>query len=90
MYVYTVDTSIKNAAYFEAVFPSNRHFEESSICTSVDAGSTTAAAEEPGVHVMAKGIAVAGESVVAFGFGVLDFSLGPCPFALTLIFRHLS
>ena len=72
---------------FEAVFPSSAHFEESSITVSADASCGTRV-EERGAYVMANGAAAA--SGLAFAFGVLDLSLGPCPLALTFKFLHLS
>lgn len=75
---------------FEAVFPSSEHLEESSRAASVDA-SSAAGVEEAGACVMSNGVAaVSGASGLGLAFGVRDFSLGPWPLALTLIFRHLS
>ncbi|KAF3662687.1 hypothetical protein FXO37_12332 [Capsicum annuum] len=59
---------------FEAFFPSNAHFEESSITVSADASCGTRV-EETGACMMGNGAAAA--SRLVFTFGVLDLSLGP-------------
>lgn len=73
-------------AYFDAVFPSNKHFE-SSMITSADASFATGVVA---TEVCALGNGVAGASGLTFAFDDRDFSLGPWPVALTLIFLHLS
>lgn len=78
---------IEKRTYFEAVFPSNKHFELSSTITSA-ATSSEAGMEE--AEVCALGTGVTEESGLTFTFGVLDLSLGFCPLALTLRFLHLS
>jgi hypothetical protein len=72
--------------YSGAFFPSVKLLEASSIFGSAAVSCATEAATE-GCTLDAE---VEGASGLAFDFDVRDFSLGPWPPALTLMFRHLS
>lgn len=67
---------------------------ESSMVESTDASGadavTVAIAVLAAAEVWEVDNGAAGASEPAFGFVVRDFSRGPCPPLLTLIFRHLS
>lgn len=79
----TKEKRVSYNSYIEEFFPSGKPLEESSVFNG--AVTATAAALCDGVVDW-----VAGSSGFIFGFGVLDFSLGPWPLALQLRFRHLS
>ena len=72
--------------YLEAFFPSVKLFVESSTFGSAAVSCATEAATE----VCTLDGVVVGVSGFAFAFDDRDFSRGPWPPALTLMFRHLS